>query len=231
MHRLLIVDASEAYTDALEDILQNEFELLICRDGETGLEMLHTFQPEALIINLMLPFKDGLTVLQESRHRPRVILAISPFINAYIEQVACDLGIQYLMILPTVNALRVRLMDMIAANLTDREDPATQVVTHLHILNFPTHLDGYRQLCIGIPLFAVNPDMRLSKELYPAISKHFGCVDARSVEHSIRQAIRAAWMRKDPIVWAKYFSPAPDGTLLCPTNKEFICCIAKMLQP
>ena len=229
MRRLLIADTSEAYTEALQDILQNEFELMLCHDGETALEILHAFRPDALVLNLMLPYKDGLTVLQESRHRPQVILAFSTFINEYIQQVAQSLGIQYLMLLPTVNTLRVRLMDMIGAHLTDRKDLSAQIATHLHILNFPTHLDGYHQLGIGITMFAQNPNMLLSKELYPAIARHFGAMDERAVEHSIRKAIDAAWKRMDPLVWSEYFLPAQDGTLLRPTNKEFISTIASRL--
>ena len=229
MRRLLIADPSEVYTDALQEILQNEFELMLCHDGETALEMLHSSHPDALILNLMLPYKDGLTVLQESRHRPQVILAFSPFVNGYIQQVACELGIQYLMLLPTVNTLRVRLMDIIGTHLSDRKDPSSQIATHLHILNFPTHLDGYHQLNMGIALFAQNPNMLLSKELYPAIAQRLGTTDGRAVEHSIRKAICAAWKRMDPLVWAEYFLPARDGTLPRPTNKEFISTIANML--
>ena len=230
MYKLLIADSSEPYTDALKEIFVNEFQLQLCHDGETALEMLLDFRPDVLILNLMLPFKDGLTVLQESAHKPKVILAISPYINPYIEQVAANLGIQYIMIMPTVNALRVRLTDMIATTITTKENLSAQTVVHLHILNFLTHLDGYQQLCVGIPIFASNPNMRLSKELYPAIAKHFGLPDARTVEHSIRKAIASAWERKDATVWAKYFPPDATGAIPCPTNKAFISHLAEMLE-
>ena len=230
MRKLLIADSSEPFTDALEEIFRNEFDLSVCHDGETALEMLLSFQPEVLILNLMLPFKDGLTVLQESPHKPGVILAICPYVNAYIEQVATNLGVQYIMIMPTVNALRVRLMDMIASAGAPKADLAGQTVVHLHILNFSTHLDGYHQLSVGIPLFAQNPNMRLSKELYPAIAKHFGMPDARTVEHSIRKAITSAWTGKNSVIWTKYFSLRPDGTIPCPSNKEFISRLAEMLE-
>lgn len=230
MRKLLIADSSEPFTDALKKVFQNEFDLHICHDGETALEMLLDFRPDVLILNLMLPFKDGLTVLQESAHKPKVILAVCPYVNAYIEQVAVNLGVQYIMIMPTVNALRVRLMDMIATAATPKADLSGQTVVHLHILNFLTHLDGYHQLCVGIPLFAQNPNMRLSKELYPAIADHFGMPDQRTVEHSIRKAITAAWSNRTDAVWAKYFPPRSDGTIPCPSNKEFICQLSQMLE-
>ena len=230
MHKLLIADSSEPFTDALKEVFENDFDLQICQDGETALERLLDFQPDVLILNLMLPFKDGLTVLQESAHKPKVILAVCPYVNTYIEQAAVGLGVQYIMLMPTVNALRVRLMDMISTTITPREDLQGQTVVHLHILSFPTHLDGYQQLCVGIPIFFRNPGMRLSKELYPAIAKHFGLPDPRTVEHSIRKAVTFAWKHRNAAVWAKYFSPEADGTLSCPTNKEFICRLAELLE-
>lgn len=230
MRRLLIADASKVFTDALEEIFRNEFELHICHDGETALEQLLCVKPDVLVLNLMLPYKDGLTVLQESAHRPQVILAIAPFVNAYIESVMDPLGIGFIMIMPTVNALRVRLMDMIASTTRKNTDPVAQTVVHLHTLNFPTHLDGYQQLCVAIPMFAKNPNMRLSKELYPAIAKHFGLPDPRTVEHSIRKAIGAAWAKRNSAVWAKYLPPKADGSISCPSNKEFISHVAEMLE-
>lgn len=230
MQKLLIADTSEPFTEALEEIFKNEFALQICHDGETALEILLDFKPDILILNFMLPFKDGLTVLQQSAHHPKVILGITPYINSYIEQAALGLGVQFIMIMPTVNALRVRLMDMIAATTTPKESLLAQTVVHLHALNFLTHLDGYQQLCVGIPLFAQNPGVRLTKELYPTIAARTGSPDSRTVEHSIRKAIAAAWTRKDPAVWTKYFPSKPDGSIPCPTNKEFISRMAELLN-
>ena len=121
-------------------------------------------------------------------------------------------------------------MDLISSTIVPKEDLVCQTMVHLHVLSFLTHLDGYRQLRAGIPIFAANPTLRLSKELYPAIAKQLDIPDARSVEHSIRKAIEAAWHRRNPVVWAKYFPPGPDGNIHCPTNKTFISRLAEMLE-
>lgn len=230
MLKLLIADASEPYTDALEAIFKNEFDLRICHDGESALETLLTFQPDALVINFQLPYKDGLTVLQQSAHRPKAIIATAPFISPYMEQSIADAGVQYVMIMPKVECLRVRLMDMLATVIEQKKDLSGQTALHLHSLNFRTHLDGYHQLCIGIPLFFNNPDICLSKELYPAVAAHFQ-LDSRTVEHSIRKAIEDAWLRKDPVVWAGFFPSDLDGKIPCPSNKRFFAAIAEKLIP
>ena len=229
MQRLLIADPSEPFADAVAAVLQNEFLVQCCHDGETALEKLLSFRPDVLILNFRLPFKDGLTVLQESAHKPQVILGISTFLNPYVEQTASLLGVQYIMTMPTVNALRVRLMDMLSNAGNSAEALTGQAALHLHILNFPTHLHGYRQLCVALPLFVVNPNISLSKELYPTIAKHLGLSDARTVEHSIRKAIAAAWEHHDPVVWAKYFPAKQDGSIPCPSNKTFLSCLSEML--
>jgi len=229
--KLLIADASEPYTDALEAIFKNEFDLRICHDGESALETLLTFQPDALVINFQLPYKDGLTVLQQSAHRPRVIIGLAPFVSPYMEQAIVNAGVQYVMIMPKVECLRVRLMDMLATMTEEKKDLSGQTALHLHMLNFRTHLDGYHQLCIGVPLFFRNPDICLSKELYPAIAAELGLPDPRTVEHSIRKAIEDAWYHRDPAVWAGFFPPNAAGKIPCPSNKKFFTAIAEKLVP
>ena len=77
-----------------------------------------------------------------------------------------------------------------------------------------------------MPMFAENPQQLLTKELYPAVAGICGCKDSRSVEHSIRKAIHAAWQHRDIAIWRKYFTDRN----ICPSNKEFICRLAEILQ-
>ena len=93
MLKLLIADPSEGVTDILSEMFCNDFDLRICHDGESALETLNAFQPDALLINLQLAYKDGLTVLQESAHCPKVILASVPYMNPYLAAKAEEVGI------------------------------------------------------------------------------------------------------------------------------------------
>lgn len=230
MLKLLIADPSDGFTDGLVDIFKSDFIIETCQNGEIALELLQSFRPDTLILNLQLPYKDGLTLLQESAYQPPVILGVTPLVSNYTITRSVDMGIQYLLISPTIQSVRVRFLDLVATVGKSKMALADQTVTHLHTLNFQTHLDGYRQLCLGIPVFAKTPGMRLSKELYPAIAEKFGG-DARTVEHSIRKSIESAWRHKDPLVWGKYFPPNDDGRIPCPSNKVFISRLAEMLTP
>lgn len=102
------------------------------------------------------------------------------------------------------------------------EDGVAKLLRHYRI---PVHREGYRQLQIAIPLFAMDSSMSFSKELYPMIAKEFGCTDGRAVEHAIRNAICDAWEHRAPGIWEAYFSDERP-----PTNKCFISTLAEQLK-
>ncbi len=232
MRKILIADSSEIFTTTLTTELQKNFQVISCADGQTALDLLPEYEPEILILNLLLPYVDGLTLLQKTAYRPPIVLAITMHLSSYVEQAVNALGVDYTMIAPSVNAVVHRLQDLLKQYSLpcSQADPVAETVHHLHLLNFPTHLDGYRQLCIALPLFVENPQQRMTKELYPNVAKHCGCQDGRSVEHSIRKAIHAAWLQRDNAIWRKYFPFGPTGKIPCPTNKEFICRLAELLN-
>ena len=228
MQRILIADMSEVFAAALEKAFRTEFEVRTCCDGISAQELLLSFQPDVLILNFTLPYKDGLTVLQEAAFVPAVILGIANYLNPYIVQTALELGVGYILQMPTVNTVRLRVTDMLQAK-QGVHSPEEETKLHLHCLGIPSHLDGYRYLLAGIPLFHEDSRQLLTKELYPAIAAICGCKDVRSVEHSIRTAIERAWQHYDPNVWVKYFSPGANGKIACPSNKAFIARLAQML--
>lgn len=232
MQKLLIADSSEIFTSALAEALRETFDICICTDGDEALRQLQAYRPDVLILNLMLPYMDGITMLQKSAFQPHIILAVTPYVNAYVERCVRELGIDFTMIAPSVKALTMRLQDLLQqdADLPDRRDLHTMTLYHLRKLNFSVHLDGYRQLCLALPLYAQDPQQLLTKELYPQIAHLCGSKDGRAVEHSIRKAIHNAWLHQDKSVWRKYFPAGDHGHSMCPTNKEFLCRLAELLH-
>ena len=232
MQKLLIADSSDIFIGALKTVLQSQFEIITCSNGQDLPALLVQHRPDILVLNLMLPYKDGITVLKETPYHPPIILAIANHMSAYIEQSVTALGVDYTMITPSVDTVVSRLQDFIHQYSipADTVDLHSKVVHHLHLLGIPTHLDGYRQLCVALPEYINNPEQRLTKELYPAVAALCHCGDRRSVEHSIRKAIHCAWLRRDNAVWRKYFPAGSNNIISCPTNKEFICRLAEVLR-
>lgn len=93
-------------------------------------------------------------------------------------------------------------------------------------LRIPVHRNGYKQLCVAIPLFVLDPFQSLNKELYPRVAMQLNCTDGRAVEHCIRDCILWAWAHRDPEVWAQYFPYSEKA----PTNKQFLSVLAERLK-
>lgn len=231
MQKLLIADAAEEFRQALAEELRDSFLVRSCADGHEALDLLQSFRPDVLVLDLLLPGVDGLTVLQSAAgmSRPPVMLAVTRYASDYILDVAARLGVGYVMRKPCdLRALADRLTD-----LTDRQalpavmqiDDRTAVTNLLLSLSFSTKLRGYACLREALLIAMENPGQSVTKILYPAVAEVCGGNRAQ-VEHAIRSAIQSAWERRDETVWRRFFQPGPDGTVPRPTNAAFISRLA-----
>ena len=70
--RILVIEDEEAIRVPLVDTLEDEgFEVLEAADGERGLALALTEDPDLILLDLMLPKVDGFTILRDIR-RDRV---------------------------------------------------------------------------------------------------------------------------------------------------------------
>ena len=66
--KILIVENEEDLSEALSTVLTQEgFEVIVSNDGEKGLRDALHHKPDLIILDLMLPKMDGLTVLKNLR--------------------------------------------------------------------------------------------------------------------------------------------------------------------
>ena len=228
MEKLLIAVQSNKIADMLAAVFQKDYEVKSCIDGVEALQLLNAFRPDAMIIFLRLPLKDGFTVVTQTPHKPKTILGVIEWDNPYMQVKATRLGFDDLLVMPTINTIATRLTQLRLEKDNDPgEDPFLQAQLLLHSLGFSPKLAGWNMLRIGIPAFAKDPRQALSKELYPLIAREVGSTDGRAVEHSIRTCIEKAWLRHDAIIWAKYFPPNGDGKIPCPSNSLLLKTLAK----
>lgn len=101
-----------------------------------------------------------------------------------------------------------------------------QVRAILLKLQFPVHRNGYKQLCLAVPLFAQDPFQSLTKELYPTIACQLNCGSGKAVEHCIRDCIVYAWEHGDRTAWEEFFPCAKKA----PSNKQFLSVLAEQLR-
>jgi len=233
--KLLIADGNEEFRQALAEALQGAYYVRSYRSGKEALSLLRSFAPDVLVLNLILPEMDGISLLENATAcgiRP-MVLATSRLTNDYIVESVTRLGVDYLMLRPCdIPSTVARIRDLsrrLNPPLITQPDPKTQVSNLLLSLGIPTRLKGYQLAREAILIMARNPDLAITKELYPAVAAVCGG-DKDHVERSIRSAVATAWANRDDRIWQLYFTPGPDGTIRRPTNGTFITRLADSLQ-
>ena len=221
--KMLIADPSEQFSTALADVLRGAYILRLSRDGRETMELMSSFRPDILVIDLMLPGLDGISVLRQAAAAGQspMVLAMSRYISDYVAEAAAVLGVGYLMLKPCdVQATAARIGDLsqrLRQPPVSRPDPRTAVTNLLLALGMPTKLRGFSCLREAILERMREPGQSVTKELYPTVAALCGGT-AVQVERSIRSAIAAGWLRGDGQLWRLYF-PGEESR---PTNSAFI---------
>lgn len=231
--RVLIADASAAFSCALSERLAGAFELRVCTDGLRAREQLDAFCPDVLVVDLTLPGLDGMSVLKAAgaREKRPAMLALTRFSSPYIENALGDLGVDYLMYKPCdMTALTERIFDLSGSGAVEPlicTDTAVRNV--LTALGITVSRKGYVCVVDALELMRDDAGLSMTKELYPMIAKRQRC-SAASVERAIRGAIEAAWLKRDERIWRMYFTPCREGFVPRPTNAAFLRTLAGRLS-
>ena len=228
MYRVLLANSSEIYVGALQRQLKKQCTLKVTTDGHSTLAAMGRFRPDILLLDASLIRKDALSVLRQSAFIPQVILVCSNFVDSRVLAQLQVLGVQQVMLMPSVSMVETYVKSTMEQmdNGTCRGSPEYLTALQLHALGFQIHLDGYRQLCVGIPMLCRNPEQAVTKTLYPAIADALALPDARTVEHSIRKAILQAWQERDNDLWNGLFPNQKS----CPSNKQFLFRMAQRIS-
>lgn len=225
--KLLIADSSDDFLLALTDALQQRYHVLCCRDGKRGLELLRSENCDMILLDLMLPELDGITLLEAAAAEDihPTILAFTTLLNDYVYRSAQRLGISYLIRKPCdIRAICARVDDLFEGQPPKRDD--RKLVSGLLLsLSLSTKHAGYNYLLECILSIAKEPGQPFTKVLYPAVGKRFGRSGSQ-VERSIRNALDVAWPLRDEALWQQYFPPSHRR----PTAAEVITRLAEVLQ-
>lgn len=234
MHKLLIAEPDRELRLALTEELADDFLVLACDDGEKVRRAIEEFRPDLMVLNLLLPAVDGLTLLRELSKTDiaPALVVTTPFASAYILDALHKCNVDYPIMQPySISAMHAQLLELSAMcakpSLTQEIPQRDALPTLLLELGFAPKADGFGYLLQAIPLFSRDRAQGLTKELYTAVGHAFG-KSGQLVERSIRSAVQSAWSRGDTALWRRYFPPTPDGRVSRPTNGDFIARIATL---
>ena len=242
--KLLVVDDNKNLVDMIEEYFSSSNSVMVnlkAYDGVEGLELIKDKQNEydAIILDLIMPNKDGIYVLEEMKKleiNKKVIVSTSYNSPEVIRKIS-ELGASYYLLKPyDMKDLDKRISEL--CNKTDSTNIdfgysslQSSITKILHELGIPSHIKGYQYIRNAIGIIYERPETigGITKELYPELASKFDTTVSR-VERAIRHAIEVSWNRGNWDLMEEIFGHSVDIDKAKPTNSEFIVTIADKLR-
>ncbi len=243
--KLLIIDDNVQLVEAMKEYFQNNSQIsvsLCAHNGEDGFNLVKEKQDEydLIILDLIMPIKDGLYVLEEMRKNnleKQVIVETSYNATETIREVS-EYGVSYYLLKPfDLSDLEKKILETKNRRVNRKTIDITynnlqiSITKVLHELGIPSHIKGYQYIREGISILYERPETigGITKELYPELANKFDTTVSR-VERAIRHAIEVSWNRGDWDLMEEIFGHSVDIDKAKPTNSEFIVTIADKLR-
>jgi len=231
MRILLAEDDALTAVALARGLRENRHEVLLAADGDETLSLLRAVLPSVLVLDMALPYLDGIAVLSELptlrlERAPRVV-ALSPFRDGWIASRALSLGATH--VLPKPTELK-RLCAVVEETGWRDIDAAThaRVKACLSEMGISLRTRGGLYLMEAIELAARDfaAVERLRDLIYAPIAIK-NATKAENVERLIRYAIETACTRGRLDVLHKFFGQTIRRETGKPTNAECISILAE----
>lgn len=252
MHKkinILIADDNIEFTNLLSQFLEKDedFNLVgIAHDGIETLEKLEKLKPDLLVLDVIMPYLDGIGVLENMNSmqllkKPKIVM-LSAVGHDTITHRAMSLGADYYLLKPFKYDMFTRRVKEIIYGDTDKvelkeiflknniEETVNlefEISDMLQKIGVPANIKGYMYLGEAIEMVIKDRTLlgSITKRLYPDIAKVYDTKDSR-VERSIRHAVDVAWNKGN-----KDFRDGIFGiNSTKPTNSEFVAIISDKIR-
>lgn len=231
--KILIAETSVLFCEQLTSCLTDDYAVRMCHSGLEAQRILTDFQPDVLVMDVMLPELDGISLLKfvsSQPHRPNILLTTC-LLSAYVEAAIRSYSVDMVMVKPcdpSVIAERVRDLSCVnpetPVQLPKKDPTLSDVLLHLDI---PSKRKAFAYLQMSVELYEANPCQGITKRLYPAVAAAYR-TNPVAVERAIRQVVHEAWERRNDAIWRQYFQTDRSGCVPRPTNAEFISQLAEV---
>ncbi|MGB4439848.1 MAG: sporulation transcription factor Spo0A, partial [Sedimentibacter sp.] len=243
--RVVIADDNKEFRLILKEFLisKNVFDVVeMAEDGLKALDAVEKFEPDILILDIIMPHLDGLGVL-EKLHKmdlkkfPKVII-LSAVGHDKVTQRAINMGVEYYIVKPfnfesfadrliqiselETSKVQYKNKEMVYNEKANEELSLEVKITEiLHEVGVPAHIKGYQYLRTSIIDVVNNIELlgAITKELYPMIAQKYTTTPSR-VERAIRHAIEVAWTRGKIETINSIFGYTIHNNKGKPTNSE-----------
>lgn len=243
--KVLMIDDNIKLVEMIQEYFKESGTIeivLTAKDGLEGIEIAESYLNEydIMLLDLIMPNKDGLYVLEEMKKRginKPVIIETSYNSSEVIKEVS-EYGVNYFILKPFELSDLEQKIKKVLERATEGDNIdfynsnlQISITKILHELGIPSHIKGYQYIREGIGIVFERPDTigGITKELYPELAGKYDTTVSR-VERAIRHAIEVSWNRGDWDLMEEIFGHSVDIDKAKPTNSEFIVTIADKLR-
>jgi len=248
--KILIADDSESIVEMLRlnmGLLDHVRVLPPVANGLQAMQVLQEEHPDLVIMDLILPHRDGMSILEEIARmpapRPEVIILSAMHSEEIVTRVM-NLGARYFMLKPfDVEHLCRKVREILqgppasekltySQSMGMRSQTLDEEIASVFLsIGIPAHIKGYNFLRHAVKMVMEEPALisAITKELYPGIAEHFD-TSASRVERAIRHAIDVAWTRGRIDHINQIFGVTVYTIRDKPTNGEFIALLADKMK-
>ena len=244
--KMIVVDDNESLVEMLYEYFEDHEKIKIIDKAHNGLDAVKMIEEnkdnfDVLLLDLIMPKKDGLYVLEELNKKginKSVIVGTSFNADETIAKVSKYNPKHFILKPFDLVDLESKILDCKSEGLSVggkvnlyHNNLEISVTKLLHGLGVPSHIKGYQYIREGVLLMYEKPDIvgAITKELYPEIANRFDTTVSR-VERAIRHAIEVSWNRGDIDLMEEIFGHSVDYDRAKPTNSEFIVTVSDKLR-
>ncbi|MEO4052496.1 sporulation transcription factor Spo0A [Solibacillus sp. CAU 1738] len=258
--KIAIADDNRDLVKTMEKYFANhpEIELVAtASNGKICIKMLEEYQPDVLLLDIIMPHLDGLAVLEAMYNDDRLsntqVIMLTAFGQEDVMKQAVTYGASYFMLKPfEFEQLVAKILHCAGQQKPEQPkkertsilQPAsggsekinqrqldTTITAIIKEIGVPAHIKGYSYLREAIQMVYYDIELlgSVTKILYPEIAKKFNTTPSR-VERAIRHAIEVAWNRGNYESISEMFGYTVHHLKSKPTNSEFIAMIADKIR-
>ncbi len=236
--KIVLTDSNEDARFMLQSSLEKSGRFVVVGstgDGAEVPQLVRDTKPDLLVLDMILPGLDGLSILRrlDGENRP-TILAMSHFIGQDVVAEAGNLGAAMYISKPYHEGAMIdNLIQLAEKRSSQMHAPGLEelVTSIIHEVGVPAHIKGYQYVREAIMITVEDMEVinSVTKVLYPEVAKRYHTTPSR-VERAIRHAIEVAWDRGDLETLQRFFGYTVSNAKGKPTNSEFIAMISDRIR-
>lgn len=213
-------------------------------DARIALNEIQRLKPDFVLLDLWLKGMDGAELIREVKrimYDSPCFFVITGIHSEVILEEAIEAGASFYISKPCELAALTSKLHRVYINRDsgsgqEYDESSDSILENyvtrlLHQVGIPAHIKGYQYLRTAIIMAFEDQELinSVTKELYPAIAKHYRTTSSR-VERAIRHAIEVAWDRGDCDILTDMFGYTVQKSKGKPTNSEFVALIADYMR-